>query len=156
MHDRVKYAVAARVRSFMHKSTAAFSVLIEQPMLQHFGLRNASLPEGVALLADLLVSMHAELQQEPIACDFVSCLVTNKRDYPSMLDAAARFKRRKYHKYYTTTDNGFFPLPFGRTNVMSSQILQFSHQDRCYIEEGEQHPAFIEKILTPNFWGRII
>jgi ribonuclease HI len=125
LHDRVKFAVAARIRSFMHTDAAAFSVLTEQPMLQHFGLRNAALPEGPALICDLLVSMHSELQQEPIACDFVSCFAADKRDYPIILNAAARFKNRKYHKYNFITDKGFFPLPFGRTNIISNQVLRF-------------------------------
>ncbi len=125
LHDRVKYAVADRIRSFMHADAAAFSVLVEQPMLTHFGLRNAAAPEGAALVADLVVSFHTELQLESTACDFVSCFVTDNRDYPHVLDAAARFKRRKYSKYRTLTENGFFPLPFGRTNVMSTEIIQF-------------------------------
>jgi hypothetical protein len=125
LHDRVKYAVMERIRSFMHSDVAAFSVLQEQPMINHFGLRNAMLPEGVALRADLIVSMHSELQQEPIACDFVSCFASGNRDYPTVLDFTARFKRRKYHKYNFLTENGFFPLPFGRTNVLSTEVLQF-------------------------------
>ena len=125
LHDRVKHAVAARIRSLMHADTAAFSVLVEQPMLAHFGLRNAAQPEGTPLIADLVLSMHTDLQMEPIACDFVSCLVSDKRNYPDVLEAAARFKRRKYYKYQTVSENGFFPLPFGRTNVMSTEVLQF-------------------------------
>ncbi len=125
LHDRVKHAIMGRIRSFMHSDVAAFSVLVEQPMLNHFGLRNATLPEGVALRADLIVSMHSELQQEPIACDFVSCFASGNRDYSTVLDFTARFKRRKYHKYNFVTENGFFPLPFGRTNVLSTEILQF-------------------------------
>jgi len=125
VHDRVKHAVAARIRSFMHSDAAAFSVLVEQPMLHHFGLRDASVPEGVVRIADLIVSMHSELQQEPIACDFVSCFASTNRDYPTILDYAARAKRRKYDKYNTITTTGFFPLPFGRTNVLSTEVLQF-------------------------------
>ena len=80
----------------MHADAAASSVLVEQPMLTHFGLRNAAAPEGAALIADLVVSLHTDLQLEPIACDFVSCFIAGKRDYSHVLDAAARFKRRKY------------------------------------------------------------
>jgi hypothetical protein len=125
LHDRVKHAIAGRIRSFMHSDVAAFSVLVEQPMLNHFGLRNAALPEGEACIADLIVSMHSELQQEPIACDFVSCFASTDRDYPTVLDFTARFKRRKYFKYNTIAENSFFPLPFGRTNVLSPEVLRF-------------------------------
>ncbi len=69
--------------------------------------------------------MHSELQQEPIACDFVSCFASDKRDHPIILNAAARFKIRKYHKYNFITDRGFFPLPFGRTNILSDDVLRF-------------------------------
>jgi hypothetical protein len=79
LHDSVRYAVAARFRSFMHFDAAAFSVLIEQPILPHFGLRNAAAPEGVALIADLIVLLHSDLELEPIACDFVSCFMNDKR-----------------------------------------------------------------------------
>ena len=125
MHDRVKFAVAARIRSFMHAEAAAFSVLTEQPMLQHFGLRNSAVLEGTALVCDILVSMHSELQQEPIACDLVSCFAADKRNYSDVLEAASRFKSRKYHKYNFITDTGFFPLPFGRTNILSTDIFRF-------------------------------
>ena len=97
MHDRVKHAVACRIRSFMTAEAASFSVLTEQPMLKHFGLRNSALPEGFAGVADLVLSMHADLQQEPVAVDFVSCFAAGNRDYNAVFDAAARFKRRKYH-----------------------------------------------------------
>ena len=46
------------VPSCTHSDAAAFSVLVEQPMLAHFGLRNSAAPEGIALVADLIVSLH--------------------------------------------------------------------------------------------------
>ena len=94
-------------------------------MLQHFGLRNSAVLEGTALVCDILVSMHSELQQEPIACDLVSCFAADKRNYSDVLEAASRFKSRKYHKYNFITDTGFFPLPFGRTNILSTDIFRF-------------------------------
>jgi hypothetical protein len=69
--------------------------------------------------------MHADLQQEPTAVDFVSCFASGNRDYATVFDAAARFKRRKYFKYNTVTDDGFFPLPFGRTNALSHDVVRF-------------------------------
>ena len=94
-------------------------------MIRHFGLRNQSDPEGAACIADLLLSMHSDLQQEPIAVDFVSCFASDGRDYDTIFDCAARAKRRKYFKYNTITEDGFFPLPFGRTNALSCDVLRF-------------------------------
>jgi hypothetical protein len=125
LHDRVKHAVACRIRSFMTAEAASFSVLIEQPMLKHFGLRDATQPEGTAGVADLILSMHADLQQEPTAVDFVSCFAAGNRDYDTVFGATARFKRRKYYKYNTLTDDGFFPLPFSRTNALSDDVTRF-------------------------------
>ncbi len=73
----------------MTAEAASFSVLTEQPMLKHFGLRNAAHPEGTAGVADLFLSMHADLQQEPTAVDFVSCFAAGNRDYDTVFGAAA-------------------------------------------------------------------
>ena len=51
IHDRVKHAVARRLRSFMRSDTADFS----QPMRYHFALRNPLDSEGIARSADLIV-----------------------------------------------------------------------------------------------------
>ena len=127
LHDSVRYAVAARFRSFMHFDAAAFSVLIEQPMLPHFGLCNAAAPEGVALIADLIVLLHSDLELEPIACDFVSCFVKDKRvaTHKFWMLPFASSDGSTQSIYLTLTGNGFYPLPFGRSNVMASEIIRF-------------------------------
>ena len=58
-------------------------------------------------------------------CDLISCFAADKRNYSDVLEAASRFKSRKYHKYNFITDTGFFPLPFGRTNILSTEIFRF-------------------------------
>jgi hypothetical protein len=68
---------------------------------------------------------NSNRKQEPIACDLVSCFASDKRGYSDILEAASRFKSRKYHKYNYITDTGFFALPFGRTNILSTEILRF-------------------------------
>ena len=68
--------------------------------------------------------MHSPLQQEPIAYDFVSCLVCQGDDFHSPLLEKARFKRKIYSKY-RIPHNAFFLLPFGRTNVLSQEIFDF-------------------------------
>ena len=124
---KVKAAVAHRLRSFMTDSAASFSVLTEQPMIRHFNLRDP-LDEGTPRTADLLVQFHATLQQRsPIACDFVSCfarLASSTADFNAPLQEKSRFKRKVYCKY-RIPDSGFFPLPFGRTNVLSQEIFDF-------------------------------
>lgn len=126
IHDRVKHAIARRLRSFMQAEVADFSVLIEQPMRAHFSLRNPDpdAPEGVARFADLVVSMHSALQQEPIACDFVSCMTRGNGSFQDAFLEKSRLKRKIYSKY-SISDNAFFPLPFGRTNVLSQDVFDF-------------------------------
>lgn len=124
LHDRVKYAVASRLRSFMQDEVAAFSVLTEQPMRSHFALRNPDRPGGVERFADLIVSMHSELQQEPLACDFVSCMSHGNASYQDCFTEKSRLKRKIYSTY-TVPANALFPLPFGRTNVLSQDVFDF-------------------------------
>jgi hypothetical protein len=124
LHDNVKYAVERTIRSFMSTATAAVAVATEQPMNTLFSLRNPSASEGRALIADLVVFMHGELQQEPIACDFVSCFFQPYGDWRTALAKPARFKTKKYSKYHFAP-NSFYPLSFVRTNALSPEILRF-------------------------------
>ena len=126
MHDCVKEAVAARIKSFMAPDIAPLAVLLEQPVIAHYKLRDPTVPEGVACVADLVLSLHAEVQQHSVVCDFVSCGRTQNRtgDFTLELRIASLVKRRKYSKY-AIADNAFFPLPFGRTNVLSQEIFDF-------------------------------
>jgi hypothetical protein len=126
MHDCVKEAVAARIKSFMAPDIAPLAVLLEQPVIAHYKLRDPTTPEGVACVADLVLSLHAEVQQHSIVCDFVSCGRAQNRtgDYTLELRIATLVKRRKYSKY-AIADNAFFPLPFGRTNALSQEIFDF-------------------------------
>ena len=130
IHDCVKEAVAARIKSFMAPEIAPMAVLLEQPVIAHYKLRDPSKAEGVVCVADLVLSLHGEVQQHPVICDFVSCGRCQHRsgscsgDFTLALRVAALFKRGKYKKY-DIADNAFFPLPFGRTNVLSQEIFDF-------------------------------
>ena len=126
IHDCVKMAVAARIRSFMAPDIAPIAVLLEQPVIAHYRLRDPTKPEGSVRVADLVLSLHDEVQQHPVVCDFVSCGRAQNRtgDFTFALRVAAMFKRGKYKKY-AIADNAFFPLPFGRTNVLSQEIFDF-------------------------------
>jgi hypothetical protein len=68
--------------------------------------------------------MHSSLHQIPVAADFVSCLPRANLSYQVALQERARFKRRKYASFLFP-DNSFYPLPFGRTNVLAADIFAF-------------------------------
>jgi len=133
MHDRVRDAVAARLRSLMTVAAASLSVHVE-PEMDHFFPRRVVIGDPLvpradsALKGDLLVSLHGDLQQTPIACDFVSCLArapVTSSDFNSPLDDKAKMKNLKYSRIYDIPQGSFYALPFGRTNVLSKEILEF-------------------------------
>jgi hypothetical protein len=129
MHDRVKEAVGQRLRSFTNPDVSSLAVLLEQPVRNHYPLRNPLAPEGVTRIADLIVSLSGDVQQQPIVCDFVTTLAHDcypNNDFHHPLRAAALAKRSKY-RTYDIPDNppSFFPLPLGRTNVLSQEVFDF-------------------------------
>ena len=98
-------------------------------MRNHYPLRNPSAPEGATRIADLVVSLSGDLQQQPIVCDVVTTLAHDRypeNDFHHPLRTAALAKRSKYRKY-DIPDNppSFFPLPLGRTNVFSQEVFDF-------------------------------
>ena len=129
MHDRVKDAVGRRLRSFTNPDVSSLAVLIEQPVRNHYPLRNPSVPEGVTRVADLIVSLSGDVQQQPIVCDFVTTLAHARYpddDFYHPLRSAALAKRAKYHPYdIPNNPPSFFPLPLGRTNVFSQEVFDF-------------------------------
>jgi hypothetical protein len=71
--------------------------------------------------------MPSDLQQIiPIACDLVSCIHRRTLSYSDAFIAASQFKRKKYARYIFP-DNCFYPLPFGRTNVLSDSVRTCFH-----------------------------
>jgi hypothetical protein len=129
MHDRVKEALGQRLRSFTNPDVSSLAVLLEQPVRNHYPLRNPSAPEGATRIADLVVSLSGDLQQQPIVCDVVTTLAHDRypeNDFHHPLRTAALAKRSKYRKY-DIPDNppSFFPLPLGRTNVFSQEVFDF-------------------------------
>jgi hypothetical protein len=108
----------------MTDGAAALCISVEQPFRSHFALRPSApsdAPEGVA---DIIISMHSDLQQIPIACDLVSCIHRRTLSSSDTFTAASQFKRKKYARYIFPA-NCFYPLPFGRTNVLSEDMLFF-------------------------------
>ena len=149
MHDCVKKAVAHRLQSFSAPDIAPLVVQTEQPVRLHYPLRDASDAVGPELVADLVISLHGEVQQEPFICDFTSCLARlacREHGFNGALREAARLKVAKYHKYVIPAVS-FFPLPFGRTNVLSAEIFKFCS------EVGERFPRHfrVEQKLLATF-----
>ena len=108
IHDRVKESVAARLRSFTTLEAANLSIQVEQPMDHFFSRRDPMAALSAvplidsALIADMVVSLHGDLQQTPIACDFVSCVSrgpTETSDFNSALKVKAAMKVAKYARY---------------------------------------------------------
>jgi hypothetical protein len=69
MHDCVKFAVAARIKSFITPDIAPLAALVEQPVKAHYGLRDPLAPNR----PETVLSLHAEVQQQPVICDFFPC-----------------------------------------------------------------------------------
>jgi hypothetical protein len=126
IHDCVKLSVAARIKSFVTPDIASLAVLVEQPVIRHYGLRDPLAPEGTPRIADLVLSLHAEAQQQPVICDVVSCHARGQQhgDFHAIFTEVGRFKRAIYHKY-DIPDNALAVLSVGRTNVLSHDTLQF-------------------------------
>lgn len=62
MHDCVKFAVAARIKSFITPDIAPLAALVEQPVKAHYGLRDPLAPNRPGTV----ISLHAEVQQQPV------------------------------------------------------------------------------------------
>ncbi len=68
-HERVKHAVISRVKSFHSPDIAPLVVLGEQPVRDHYPLRNDVAEEGAALIDDIVLSLQGVSHQEPIIGD---------------------------------------------------------------------------------------
>ena len=126
IHDCIKLSIAARIKSFVTPDIAPMAVLVEQPVSRHYGLRDPLAPEGTPRVADLVLSLHAETQQQSVICDVVSCHSRGQQhgDFHAIFSEVGRIKRAKYYKY-DIADNALAVLSVGRTNVLSHDTLQF-------------------------------
>ena len=84
-------------------------------MRSHFNLKNSSEPEGISRFADLLVSMTASVQQEIVACDFVSCLPKGRETYDDAFLEKSHLKRRVYSRYANAHASQFLLSPTFRS-----------------------------------------
>lgn len=127
MHDAVKLAIAAKLRSLMSAQVAAVSVLTEKPVNLFYQLTDPLRPEGVVRKADIVLLLPGTCQQDIFIVDVVSviCKTPNGPDgFYHDLNCAEANKRYKYAKYRMPRHH-FFPLAFGRTNVLSRDSFRF-------------------------------
>jgi len=126
IHECVKLAVAARIRSFMPCDIAPMAVLLEQPVIAHYRRYRPEL-SSPQLIADMVLSLHGEVQQHPVICDFVSGITraaNRNGDYAAALNQAERMKSEKYGQHVIPRQC-FFALAFGRTNILPPRVHEF-------------------------------
>jgi hypothetical protein len=127
IHDSVKLALASRARSFMSAQLAAVSILTEKNVNLFYPLVDPSRPEGVAKRADIVFLLPGQTQQDILITDVVSAFVKtpNGTDgFYSDLKSAESSKKSEYRKY-AIPQPLFFPLAFGRTNILSRESIRF-------------------------------
>jgi ribonuclease HI len=127
MHDCVKTALVAVCKSFQPLDLSAVSVVMERPVARFYPLKNPLLPEGPAVIADIVVSLADTAQQECVIADVSSVLSRGpsiSSNFHAALRARSQAKRLKYAKY-AIPSHLFHPVTVGRTNVLSSDALAF-------------------------------
>ncbi len=89
--------------------------------------------EGPPGFADIIALLHDTSQQSVAIVDVSSALARNaSSDFFSALHDRSREKRLKYRRY-SIPAHLFFPVSFGRTNVLSSDAVSFcDFIAKCY------------------------
>jgi hypothetical protein len=111
----------------MSAQMAAISVFVEKPVKLFVGLSDPKKPEGVVRRADLTVLLPGRTQQDVFITDVVSVFVRtpNGTDgFYTDLNRAEAEKKSIYRKYAVPAHH-FFPLAFGRTNILSRESIRF-------------------------------
>jgi hypothetical protein len=127
MHNVTKHALAQRLRSLMTAQMAAISVHVEKPVSRWCKLLPQFSVETVVRVADIVILLSGLTQQDVIVTDVVStlCRTPNASDgFYYELNQAETAKRNTYRMYDITLHH-FFPLAFGRTNILSRESLRF-------------------------------
>ena len=138
MHDTVKMALISRLRSLMPAQLAAVSVLAEKPVKNFYELKDPLHPEGIVRRADVILLLSGTTQQDVFIVDVVSvcCRTPNGRDgFYFDLNRAEAAKRYDYSKYAIPAHH-FFPLAFGRTNILARDTLRFCEVVGCYFPKA--------------------
>jgi ribonuclease HI len=127
IHDTVKHSLASRLRSLMPARLAALSVLVEKPVNLFYKLKEATQSETIVRKSDIALLLSGCTQQDTLIIDLVSvqCDTPNGRDgFYFDLNRAEVSKRHTYSKY-AIPPHFFFPLAFGRTNILSRETQRF-------------------------------
>ena len=127
MHNVAKHALAQRLRSLMSSQMAAISVHVEKPVSRWCKLRPQFQVESVVRVADIIILLSGLTQQDVLVTDLVStlCRTPNATDgFYHELNQAETQKRLVYSMYDISLHH-FFPLAFGRTNILSRETLRF-------------------------------
>ena len=151
MHETVKRSLAQCLRGLFNSKLAALSVHVE-PLVNRFApLRQPDLPEGTPLKADIILMLSGRTAQDILITDIVSALAhtPNHRGDGFYYDLATKehAKRSKYYKYYILPWR-FFPLAFGRTNVLSRETLRFCEAVGSYFPNALKIEAKIRACLS--------
>ena len=114
------------VTSLMSAQMAEISVHVEKPVSRWCRVL-PGMPESPARVADIILLLSGTSKQDVIVADVVStlCRKPNATDgFYFELNQAETAKRNVY-KAYDITLHHFFPLAFGRTNILSRETLRF-------------------------------
>jgi ribonuclease HI len=135
LHDCVKTALAATIKSFQPLDLAPISVLMEQPVSRFYPLRNLLIPEGTKIVADIVTTICDTAQHVCVIADVSSVLArgpftSDPRErspiatpsFHAQLGARSTAKVCKYRKY-DIPSHLFHPVTVGRTNVLSRDAL---------------------------------
>ena len=139
MHEGVKRSLAQCFRSLFSSDLASLSVHVEPAVNRFAPLRLPQYPEGKVNQADIVLILSGPTQQDVFITDIVSALARtpNRRDsFYYDLAVKEQAKRNEYWKYLIAKDR-FFPLAFGRTNVLARDTLRFCEVVGSYFPKSQ-------------------
>ena len=127
MHNVTKHALAQRLRSLMTSQMAAIAVHVETPVSRWCKLLPQHPIESIARVADIVILLSGLTQQDVLVTDVVStlCRTPNASDGFYFELNQAETQKRSTYRMYDITLHHFFPLAFGRTNILSRESLRF-------------------------------
>jgi ribonuclease HI len=150
MHEGVKRSLAQCFRNLFNSNLASLSVHVEPAVNRFAPLRLPLYPEGKVNQADIVLILSGPTQQDVFITDIVSALARtpNRRDsFYYDLAVKEQAKRNEYWKYLIPKDR-FFPLAFGRTNVLARDTLRFCEVVGSYFPKSQNVTDKIRACLS--------
>jgi hypothetical protein len=154
IHESAKLALAARLRSLLSKQMADISVLTEKNVKSFAELTNPAQPEGIVRRADIVLLLPGRTQQDVLITDLVSVFVKTPHRTDGFyydLNRAEAEKRSQYRKYAIPAHH-FFPLAFGRTNILSRESMRFCDTVGTYFPKSLR----VAEVLRATFSRAIV